>query len=77
MPLRRRSKGRGLEISLCDFNSIGEAQTRQVASHAGLGEECFQKNSSCSLWMGKKWNLLEEKQGQCVKNSAPVGKTVE
>ena len=50
MPLRRRRKWRGLRISLCDLNSTGEAQTREVASHAGLGEEHFQKNSSCKVF---------------------------
>ena len=47
------------------LNSIGEAQTREVVSHAGLREEHFRKNSTCSLWIGKKWNLMEENQGQC------------
>ena len=65
MPLRKRRKERGLKISLCYLNSIGEVQTRDVASHAGLREKHFQKNSTCSLWIGKKWNLMEENQGQC------------
>ena len=70
MPLRRGSKGRGLVISLCDFNSIGEAQTRQVASHAGLGEECFQKNSSCKVFGSGR-------NGICLRKSkASVSKTV-
>ena len=47
------------------LNSIGEPQTREVGSHAGLWEKHFQKNSTCSLWIGKKWNLMEENQGQC------------
>ena len=50
---------------MCYLNSIGEAQTREVASHAGLREEHFQKNSTCSLGIGKKWNLMGENQGQC------------
>ena len=52
---------------MCDLNSIGEAQTREVASHAGLGEEYFQNNSICKVFgsEGKKWNWLEEKQCQC------------
>ena len=50
MSLRRRRKGKGLRVSLCDLNSIGEAQTGEVASHAGLGEEHFQKNSSCKVF---------------------------
>ena len=69
MPLRRRRKGRGLEISLCDFSNIGEDQTREVARHAGLGEEHSRKeNSSCKLFgLGGNGICLRKKQGQCFK----------
>ena len=78
MPLRRRRKGRGLEISLCDFNNIGENQTREVASHAGLGEEHFQKNSSCKVFgSGRNGICLRKSKASVVNNSAPVGKIVE
>lgn len=76
MPLRRR-KGRGSEISLCDFNNIGEDQTREVASHAGLGEEHFQ-NSSCKVFgWGRNGICLRKSKASVVNNSAPVGKTVD
>lgn len=74
MPLRRR-KGKGLEISLCDFN-IGEDQTREVASHAGLGEEHFQ-NSSCKVFGWGRNGICLRKSKASVVNSAPVGKIVE
>ena len=77
MPLRRRRTGRGLEISLCDFN-IGEVQTREVASHAGLGEENFQRNSSCKVFgSGRNGICLRKSKASVVNNSAPVGKIVE
>ena len=65
MPLRRRRKRRGGRISLCDLNSICEAQTRDVASHAGIGEEHFQKKSSCKVFgFGK--------NGICLGKARPV-----
>ena len=62
MSLRRRRKRRGVRISLCGLNSIGEAQTRDVAMH-------LQR-----LWIGKKLNLLRESKASVVKNRAAVGK---
>ena len=76
-----------MEISLCDFNNTGEAQIyqRKCQTIKRGSKPCrprgraFQEGEQQlqSLWNGKKWNLLEEKQGQCVKNSAPVGKMAE
>ena len=41
----------GLEITLCDLNSMkSEAQTREVESREGIGEEHFQKKSSCTVF---------------------------
>ena len=78
MPLRRRRKWRGLRISLCDLNSTGEAQTRAIASHAGLGEEHFQKNNSCKVFgSGRNGICLRKSKASVVKNRAPVGKIVE
>ena len=78
MSLRRRRKGKGLRVSLCDLNSIGEAQTGEVASHAGLGEEHFQKNSSCKVFgSGRNGICLRKSKASVVKNRAPVGKIVE
>ena len=65
MPLRRRRKWRGLRISLCDLNSTGEAQTREVASRAGLGEEHFQKKR---IW--KVFGL--GRNGICLGKARPV-----
>ena len=77
MPLRRRRKGRGSRISLCDLHSIGEAQTRGVASHAGLGEEHFQNNSCKVFGSGRNRICLRKSKASVVKNRAPVGKIVE
>ena len=65
VPLRRRRKRRGVRISLCDLNSIGEAQTRDVASHGGLGEEHFQKKR---IW--KVFGL--GRNGICLGKARPV-----
>ena len=62
--LRRRRKRRGVRISLCGLNSIGEAQTRDVAMFF-FWEEHSQKKSICKVFgLGR--------NGICLGKARPV-----
>ena len=69
----------GLEITLCDLNSMkSEAQTREVESREGVGEEHFQKKSGCKVFgLGRNGICLRKSKSSVAKNSAPVRKVVE